>query len=70
MIREGGAADDVTPAPPSTSRPAVPVWLDRLAAIGWRVIAVSALGIVIAAIAVARGYMTGAGTWCPYHPMT
>ena len=25
----------------------VPVWLDRLTAIGWRVLAVSALGIVI-----------------------
>ena len=50
----------MTPAPPSITRPAVPVWLDRLAAIGWRVIAVSALGIVIAAIAGVLASVTAA----------
>ena len=43
----------MTTAPPSVPRPVVPVWLDRLTAIGWRVLAVSALGIVIVAIALA-----------------
>ena len=38
----------------------MPVWLDRLAAIGWRVIAVSALGIVIAAIAGVLASVTAA----------
>ncbi len=37
--------------PPSASRPAVPVWLDRMAAIGWRVLVTSALGLVLVAIA-------------------
>ena len=41
----------MTAAPPSASRPAVPVWLDRMAAIGWRVLVTSALGLVIALIA-------------------
>ena len=41
----------MTAAPPSASRPAVPVWLDRMAAIGWRVLVTSALGLVLAAIA-------------------
>jgi predicted PurR-regulated permease PerM len=36
----------------------VPVWLDRLTAIGWRVLAVSALGIVIVAIALILGTVT------------
>ena len=48
-------------APPSSSAPfAVPVWLDRLASVGWRLLAISALGIVLALIAIQLATVTAA----------
>ena len=48
-------------APPSSSTPfAVPVWLDRLASVGWRLLAISALGFVLAQIAILLATVTAA----------
>ena len=51
----------MTPAPPSSSAPfAIPVWLDRLAAVGWRILAISALGVVLALLAIQLAIVTAA----------
>ena len=46
-------------APPSSPAPfAIPVWLDRLAAVGWRILAISALGLVLALLAIQLATVT------------
>ena len=46
--------------PDEAARRLVPPWLEKLAAVGWRVLAVVALGLVLVAIAVELGTATAA----------
>jgi predicted PurR-regulated permease PerM len=49
----------VTAAPPAAPRtPTVPVWLDRLASVGWRVLVTAGLGLVLIALTIVLSTVT------------